>query len=47
MIPKCQVDSSGNVMASVICTKDGCKFHDFITLIGWEDFISYQIAKEE
>jgi hypothetical protein len=34
-----QIDSDGFVTPSVVCQKNGCDYHEFIRLEGWEDGI--------
>jgi len=29
------IDDKGNVSPSVVCPRNGCAFHETITLIGW------------
>lgn len=31
-----QIAASGDVHPSVVCTSEGCTFHEFITLEDWE-----------
>ena len=30
------IDDEGVVSPSVVCTQDGCNFHEFVTLVGWK-----------
>ena len=31
------IASNGDVMPSVVCRHDGCKFHNYVRLVGWSD----------
>ena len=36
-IYKHTIDAKGVVAPSVVCPKDGCLFHEYITLEGWDE----------
>lgn len=37
LIGEHEIAPDGKVNPSVVCTQDNCSFHEYITLIGWED----------
>ena len=36
LIDEHTIHADGRVEPSVVCTEDGCDFHDYIRLVGWE-----------
>lgn len=40
------IDTFGEVSPSVVCSTEGCGFHDFLSLSGWRAYLDHESVRQ-